>query len=441
MACPRHVALLLTASLVVSPSLARAQPEPKQADAVQKIQDILDQPFLLDGKDFQKELPLAQFLAALEAKLPQAAKLTLRLDEEAFGKEGAKVAATAVRLPPALRKTSLRAALDIALARLKVKADYRLDAAGIVVTTPSRALSTIIYDIRDLVQKGEVPVSADGWNSSWKKLSGEPAQRAAAVVRALLDVVDAESGVPAANAAETIEIVNAAKLSVRASGSRHAAIAEALQFLRRLADLAVIAQARLYEVDEAFYTRVKNAKHVPLEELERQFLEGKGPKDDTFQLLAKQKLVLTGEPVKRDNGGQAALLSWHRVLTYLPSPEQVRKGQKSRQTILEGVSFLAEMRVSPDRRWVRVKLTEKATQLQALEKIKVFDPKDQEVDAEVPFVGETVSTRVWDIPDGGTLLVPVAMRPPAVGGQERRWVLWITVRIYIEEEERLINGK
>jgi len=40
----------------------------------------------------------------------------------------------------------------------------------------------------------------------------------------------------------------------------------------RIGDLAVIAQARLYEVDDAFYQKLKKVKRLPLEEAERQHI-------------------------------------------------------------------------------------------------------------------------------------------------------------------------
>src|SRR5205085_2891974 len=61
---------------------------------------------------------------------------------------------------------------------------------------------------------------------------------------------------------------------------------------------------------------------------------------------------------------------------------------------------------------------------------------DQLVAAEVPLVKESAYTQTLEIPDGGTILVPVHYRPPAAAAKDRWWVLAITPQIYIEEEER-----
>src|SRR5207248_332797 len=128
------------------------EPAKKQDEAIQTIQRLLDEQ-LVEAKHFAKEMPLAQFLAALENHLPKEKKLSLRIDKDAFGKKSAEVAATPMRLPASPAKTSLRTVLGLAVKKIKTRADYRIGPREVVLTTPQRALYTTTYDIRDLIEK------------------------------------------------------------------------------------------------------------------------------------------------------------------------------------------------------------------------------------------------------------------------------------------------
>src|SRR5262245_53739491 len=109
------------------------EPAKQQDKAIQAIQQLLDEP-LVEGRLFQKELPLAEFLAALEKHLPKDKKLSLRIDEDAFGKKAAAVAATPLRLPASPAKTSLRTVLGLVVKKIKTRADYRIGAREVAIT-------------------------------------------------------------------------------------------------------------------------------------------------------------------------------------------------------------------------------------------------------------------------------------------------------------------
>ncbi len=433
-----------------SQTAPRTEPAKKQDEALQTIQRLLDEQ-LVETKHFQKELPLGQFLAALEKQLPKEKKLSLRIDKDAFGKQSAEVAATPMRLPASPAKTSLRTVLGLAVAKIKTKADYRIGPREVVLTTPQRALYTTTYDIRDLIEKPRLLTFA-----AWDRMTfrdnlplrnAEPAEKPALVVETLLSATDPFGREQTAAEPETIQILNGTRLVIRANAARHAGIADVLQVLRRLNDIRVAVKVRLYEVDPAIHTILSKSRrhtHEELEELEKKLISGKAQDGEAlFKRLAKQTLILDGDEVTIDNGQQAALLSRHRVVRCLPSPDQVRRREKGRQTVLEGISFLGEIQSTPDRRYVRLKLTEKVTELQRLEKLKVWDPQapapGKEVEAELPILDETVSSRPLLIPDGGSLLVPVHFRPESARAKDRWWALSITPRIVIEEEERILR--
>ena len=281
------------------------------------------------------------------------------------------------------------------------------------------AVFPVVYDVRELVQKTR---------------AGKDEAAAAKFVQTLL------SHLNGVNQPNSIQIVNDSRLTIEASRAGHADITALLKALERMHDVSVLVKAQLYEVDEAFYKKVKSAKRVDWEEDERQFLAGVVPKGESLpSLLDKQKAVLTGAEIKLESGQQAVVLSRHQVLRHLPSPEALRKGAKGPQLVLEGVALTARVWVSPDRRYVRIKLTETATQLQDLKKVKVIVDNDgKEALAEVPFLKETAQTQMLEIPDGGTELYPVQFQQTDKNRQ--RWlVLRVTPRIYIVEEEEQIR--
>jgi hypothetical protein len=421
------------AALLPSPARGQKSPDDKtQDEAFQKTQKLLDER-LVETEPFQTDMPLDKFLQEVEKQLPQNRKVSLGIDKEAFGAGLAELAATPVRLPPSPPRISLRKVLEVIAAKTKGTTDYRLGNFEVTITTPQRALVTVSYDIRDLLAK------PGAWASGGAAFSrADVIAKDRELLQTFLAAVDAEGRERAMVPGESTQILNCTHLVMRTSAARHAQVAQMLQVFRRLADVAVFAKAQLYEVDVAFYKKLKSTKRPSLEELEQQFLQGGPNEAELFKLLEKQELILTGEERNADHGqDDVALLSRHRALRCLASPEQVAKGDKGHQVVLEGVSFLAAIRVSPDRRSVRVKLTEKATEIEELRRVKAWDGKGREVDAESAVLQETVHARVLEIPDNGSILVLVHHRPVSALAKDRWWVLHVSVRIYIEEEARL----
>jgi len=317
--------------------------------------------------------------------------------------------------------------------------------------TKENEIREVTYDIRDLVAKPEFVASAtlpgntvrpwSAFKDNVRLRNQESVDKAALVVRCLVADLDFHARHQEAIEPDAIRIVNGNRLVIRTSPDNHALVVNLLQALRRLGDIVVNVQARLYEVDDAFYTKLKNAKPVDWEEEEQRIVQGKPPLSEPFfKLLAKQQMILAGDEIKVDDGLVASLLSQHHTVSFLPNHEQLMKGEKHRQAILEGVAFVAGMRVSPDRRCVRVQLAEKATAVGQIKKVKVaVDNSGKYVDAEIPFLKETTHQQEFEIPDGGSYLVLVHYRPRSVQEKNRWWVLSITPRIIIEEEEQQIR--
>jgi hypothetical protein len=206
-------------------------------------------------------------------------------------------------------------------------------------------------------------------------------------------------------------------------------------------ELYVIVKARLYEVDEAFHNKLAKARwrsQVDLEELETKGL----PDGSLFALLEKQKPVLAGKEINIEPGKEGAFLTATKPINYLPSPDQLRQGKKAPQTVDEGFTLSMEVQISADRRFVRARFLEKGLEIEGVEKVKVVvDEKGTEAVGEIVFAKEASFSQARYIPDGGSILLPVHYRPPAVRNNERWLVAVITPRIYIEEEEKARRGQ
>jgi hypothetical protein len=438
----RLVALIVFITLSMPlETRAQAEPDKKQQEAVQKaLAWLIDHH--IESKQLPNQLPLLKFLEAVQKQLPKEKKLSLQIDKDAFGAGYDAIAATPITLPAGVNQPSVRFLLDIAAA--KIKADYRIDGGAVTITTRERAVFMAEYDLRELIAKPEVVGLAD---PAFR--NADAATKGTLVVKRLLTALEH----PTEEVGESYQILNGTRLVIRATGTRQVQFASAVRTFARLGDLALITTAKLYEVDDSFYTKLKNVKYVPLEELERIFLEGKQPKGNSLHdLLPKQKLIVTGDEVKVDNRRDALLLARQGLIRCLPSPEQILKGETARQTILEGVSFHANFQVTPDRRFVQVKLTERVAELVRIQKVKVppiglrtiieefgKGAPEKDVFGEVAVVKETTQVRTLDLADGGSILVPVHYRPRSAQDANRWCVLLFTTRIYIEEEERLIR--
>src|SRR5262245_47399609 len=136
------------------------------------------------------------------------------------------------------------------------------------------SLKTVTYDIRDLLAKPAniAPVgnaAAPRWNNFKQTLRsaelGE-AEKAARFLQNIVAFVEGVAGEPGPFDTANLQVVNGSRLIVRASAERHAEIAALIAALRRLSDLAITVQTKLYEIDDASYTKLKNAKPVRSEE-------------------------------------------------------------------------------------------------------------------------------------------------------------------------------
>ena len=391
----------------------------------------------VETKDLQTEMPLAKFLQALEKLLPRKEKTKLRIDAEAFGDKAGEVAATPIRLPPFPKRMQLGTALRLAMSKIMINSDYRLGPSEFVITTPERALYTAVHEIRDILDKWQYL----RWEIGRKK----PAEtdKANQVVQMLLEATDPESWRPGPAGRNSLQVLNGTRLVVRAGANRQAEVDSFLDGLRRLADLAVIMNAQVVEVDRLFY-----AQHIrPL-----LLVPGKRPRtvvpisDPLEALLKKQKLIVKGDEEKLPSGQESAFLSLHNAFTYAAKPgnakketDEIRRWMEQEgvfKPCREGFSLLADITVSPDRRRVRLKITQQNTQAE-IRKSEALDlGTGKTVTVESPDVRETSLSGAIDIEDGQPLLMPLLYRPKE---KNRIYLMLARPMIFIEEEQKEIE--
>jgi hypothetical protein len=411
----------------------------KDQEVILRVQKALEDT-VVDTKDFAGETTLAKVLAALEAKLPAGPearlpagnKITIRIDEEAFGKQFPQLRDAPLDLP-VMKNVSLLTVLRKVLAKAgKVEeVDYGIRPTGVIITRPRLAAHTMAYDVRHLVPQTPLLVSQLQRARGEIKSHPKPGDGLADLVQLLTESVDMRPW-------ETIEVFNKTRLVVSASPTRQAEVDNLLEALRRLADVAVVMNARLYEVDRAFFT--KNV--APL------FDKNKEAKDRAevvaidgplFKKITRQTVVLESEDVKLRPHQTEPFLSRHSVFRYAAGPTD-QAGATPTAGGTAGVSFEVRPLVSPDRRFLRLEITQKVAQLVKIDKAKVLDPatgKDVEVDS--PNVRHTSATGTVDVPDSAPILMVVGYRPAGKENEDKVWLMVARPFIWIEEEVREIR--
>jgi hypothetical protein len=395
-------------------------------DADQKlaqIQKLLETQ--IETKDFQEERMFAKFLAHLETKLPKEAKLSLRIDDKAFGKELPRVAGAMVRLPPFPRKMALATALRLALSKVpaEIEIEYTIEPTGVIITSPKRSARWHDYQVADVVKEMPLllPDVKKYFGDVYQNVRGQDGPEL--LVRLLMNEVELRPW-------ESIQIRNGVRLSVFASFSRQQEIANRIDALRRLADVAVVINARLYEVDRAFFTKYVEplfAKHKDsgerrtLAEVDRPLLK---------KILAHKHVAESD--IKIRAGTEATLLSLHSVFPLAGGQVPGKEGRTMAGTGLTGVSFEVRPLVSPDRRHVRLQITQRVTELAGINKINPH--------VEAANLRTTSVTGTVDILDGVDILMPVHYRPPSKEGDNKVWLLVSQNCIWIEEEVKAIRA-
>ena len=429
-------ALLFSLVALLAPSRsAAAQDKPansaaKEEEKIARIQRLIATPLKeIDG--FQEGMPLEKFLVALVAKVPGGKKLLFRIDAQAFGEQLPLVAGATVKIPR-LINVSLVTVLRRALSQVdKVEVDYGIQPTGVIITRPRLAVHRALYDIRDVVR--EMPLLLPHLQEPSGKVYQlrDPADGPALLVLFLMNEVNFRPW-------ETIEILNGSRLAVIASPTRHQDVDYLIGSLLRLTDRAVVMNARLYEVDRAFFK-----KHVaPLFARDKDAEDRPGVvriEGPLFKKISRQKLLLESDNARIRPGEEAAFLSRQSIFRFAAGPHPKKPGRTLTGTGLAGVSFEVRPIISRDGRYLRLQISQNVAQLVRIDKAKTLDVHGKEIEVESPNLGKTFATGTVQIPDGAPLLMPVAYRPPGKGSEDKVWLLLARPFIWIEEEVEIIR--
>jgi hypothetical protein len=279
-------------------------------------------------------------------------------------------------------------------------------------------LKTVTYDVADLVQK------TPSWSGAEPPLD--------ALVRVIVSGVNPESW-RRKEAPATILVLDGTKLEIQATAKDQAEITELLAALRRLADLAVVVEVKLYEVNRTWYK----------ENLEGWLKKGEAAvPEETVQALAKNGQVIQTNKVTILPGQGATILSRRRAIAYEGSPADAKAWADTLKPAFVGLVCKAEVSVTPDRRFVRLKLTQQVSELVKLARETGVHPATgQQLTYEDPRIAEVSAATTVKLDDGVSAIVPV---PRArVGGAEPDKVQLLLLHpvIRIEEEERERNKK
>jgi hypothetical protein len=396
---------------------------PKSRDSaetkVAKLTNQLDATIVVG--EWGEKTTLETVLAEIAARLPAGRPIPIEIDRAAFGPDLAKLLAHPVRLAT-FGERPVRDVLRDALRQVSgpAEAEYAVRPTGVVITRPRLALWAATYEVRNLLR---LPA---GTLARWAT-DGEPAPGSADAPTALVHVLVTQADL---RPWETVRLVNKARLEVTATPGRHHDIGRLLESLRRMADLHVYMNARVYEVGRAFYTAEVATLFTPKAGAETApAVVPVGGR--LLQKLTRQTLVQEGDETKLRPDEVTTFLSRQTAFRYAAGPGK-RLGSG-----LAGVSFAVRPEVSPDRRYLRLHLTQEVADLVAIDKGTALDPRTgRAVEVDVPNVRKTTVSGTFQAEDGGPFLMPVRYRPPGEGGDGKVWLLVARPMIWIEAEAR-----
>lgn len=391
----------------------------EEADAQKKIAHIqqLLEHTRIDTTAFPKEMPLGKFLAAVRRQLPGDKKIALRLEEKELGKEAARLADAPVRCS-SLKKWPLGLILHKVVRQVTkdVELDYAIRDDAVVITRASLAANSFVYDVGDVIR--EMP--------SFDFEDLEATDNLGSLVN-MLGGVELRPW-------EKIEVLNGTRLAVLASPDNHGQIADILASVRRMSDVAIVMNARLYEVDRGFFS-----KHItPLFAKDK---EGKARSTivaieaPLLKRILQQKVLLESEEVKLRPSAKRTFLSRHSVFRFASGRDT--DGFPRTGAGLTGVSFEVRPLASADRRYLCLHITQHVAQLVGIDKGKKRDAatgKDGEIES--PNVRKSSLAGTIRIADTAPLLMPVAYRPQGKDADDRVWLLVARPFIWIEAEEK-----
>jgi hypothetical protein len=292
---------------------------------------------------------------------------------------------------------------------------------------PDPTPKTVVYEVGDLLHR------PGGW-SGFDSLDE--------VSRAVIDATGAKHWDPEARGAWTLRELDGVRLEITAPAKGHEEVRDLLANLRGRNDVAVVMNADLIEVDAAYYDKTLR----PLLAAGRRGPDGPAVvghlrqhavSEELEQALRKKGAVVRSTRTTLANGRDGVYLSLRQVFSYVRTPAAPGgKVPDEYATAATGLELRATGTVSPDRQFVRLKLTEQGTDLLGFETKPGFRG-EEEIEVRVPDLAETTASQtVNKVADGVTLLVTVQHLPKATKEKGRVLVLLVQPSIFIREEEK-----
>ncbi len=274
---------------------------------------------------------------------------------------------------------------------------------------------TVVYDIAGLIHR---PGGRTGYD------------RIDEVARRIVSTVH-EGGWGGEKEGESrLRELNGAKLEITTTAKHHKEIVELLAALRGRLDIDVNLRADLFEIDRAVFEKEiqRELKRRPAAEVE----------ETVVALLRKKGTLVVANALPIANRREAQPLSVRQAFTFIEKAQAGEKKQVNEYGLgFQGVSFRVTPEISPDRRFVSLKIAQKTTELLELKKRQVYPPLSEElVTIEVPDLAETTATATVVVSDGSWALAAVGYRSPAAKAKDRVLVLALHATIYIEEEDK-----
>ncbi len=311
--------------------------------------------------DWGKEMTLGDFLSTIEARAKAKDKFTIRLDTTGLGRDAQRISSTKVKissLPGATVLAYVQDAYGQVSKKIGSELDYRIRPDGVVITWARLAAYRAEYDLRKVFRPIELPAQV---LKDFLENLGETDisdDRETLLAQALTTTVPMRPW-------ESVELINGSKLVANCSIQRQEQIVDMLVQLRALADIYVVMNARLIKVEKAFFD-----KHVA--GLFEKTAQGVDPSpvvminESLFKLLAAQEKLIASDDVKIQQYRDTVFLSRHSPFQFSPV-SQSPEGTGTTMGV-EGLAFVVHPRISSDRRYIRLQITQRAEQLRGKQK-------------------------------------------------------------------------
>lgn len=283
-------------------------------------------------------------------------------------------------------------------------------------TQPAQAdaLVTRMYDVGDLIHRP----GKTGWDSIED------------VVKALVRWIGPEAWRGSGKGTSSITLHNGTRLEIKSTAGNHEQVKEFVQAMRRWNDVAVVLRSELCEIDAKFFQKTIKPK-----------LAGTRPgllvNDALLVQLRNEAAALQHNTLTIADRRETASFSWKKAILYVAKPHAgANKPADAFDVVSPGLAFRTGVALTPDRRRVRLRITQEVTELVKMRKKTAMDAEmGKETTIEVPDLARSSTSATIRVDDGQWVLLPVRYLPEATKKKGRVLVMLVQPSIAVEEEE------